>query len=70
MKLSVHSKHGTYARHEAGTIRWTECDAIERDPTGYTARGDSGAPKFLWRTCSMHSQPGRAPRRSSRPTRA
>ena len=32
MKLSVRSKHGTYARYEAGTIRWTECDAIEREP--------------------------------------
>lgn len=32
MKLSVLSKHGTYARYEAGTICWTECDAIERDP--------------------------------------
>ena len=32
MRLSVLSKHGTYTRYEAGTIRWTECDAIERDP--------------------------------------
>ena len=32
IKLSVHTKHGTYARYEAGTIDWTECDAIERDP--------------------------------------
>lgn len=32
MRLSVLSKDGAYARYEAGTIRWTECDAIERDP--------------------------------------
>lgn len=32
IKLSVRTKQGTYARYEAGTIDWTECDAIERDP--------------------------------------
>jgi uncharacterized protein (DUF433 family) len=32
IKLSVLSKHGAYARYEAGTIYWTECDVIERDP--------------------------------------
>lgn len=32
IKLSVRTEHGTYARYEAGTIDWTECDAIERDP--------------------------------------
>lgn len=32
MTLSVLSKDGAYARYEAGTIRWTECDAIEHDP--------------------------------------
>ncbi|MCY3810300.1 MAG: Fic family protein, partial [Gammaproteobacteria bacterium] len=26
------TKHGTYARYEAGTICWNECDAIERNP--------------------------------------
>ena len=32
IKLSVRTEHGTYSRYEAGTIDWTECDAIERDP--------------------------------------
>ena len=31
-RLSVRSKHGTYARYEAGTICWNECDAVERNP--------------------------------------
>ena len=32
IRLRVWTKHGTYARYEAGTICWNECDAIERNP--------------------------------------